>query len=95
MESKCKFNKNGVQCSGKPKLINVKNYQTSISNYVIGCDKYQPKEYHRYKTVDPNTYEISLLRDLLNGNATMVNVNVLNKIKIVFNINCIILIIER
>ena len=80
MESKCQFNRNGVQCSGKPKLINVKNYQTSISNYIIGCDKYQPNErYYHYRKVDHATHDISLLRDLLNGNATMVNINVLNK----------------
>lgn len=74
MESKCKFRQNGVPCSGKPKLINVKNYQTLISNYVIGCDKYQPNDkYHRYIKVDPTTYDIPLLRDLLSGNTTVVN----------------------
>ena len=33
MESKCQFHRNGIPCSGKPKLINVKNYQTLISNF--------------------------------------------------------------
>jgi len=76
MESKCQFHRNGILCSGKPKLINVKNYQTSISNYVIGCDKYQFNDkYHRYIKVDPMTYGIPLLRDLLNGNAVIVNFN--------------------
>src|SRR5690242_9979845 len=73
MESKCRFQQNGVLCPGKPKLINVKNYQTSISNYVIGCDKYQSNDkYHRYIKVDPTTYDIPLLRDLFSGNAIMV-----------------------
>ncbi|GET50862.1 hypothetical protein GLOIN_2v1773466 [Rhizophagus irregularis DAOM 181602=DAOM 197198] len=69
MESKCKFKQNGISCSGKPKLINLKNYQTSTSNYIIGCDKYKLNDkYHRYIKVDPATYDIPLLRDLLNGN---------------------------
>jgi hypothetical protein len=55
-------------------LINVKNYQTSTSNYVIGCNKYKPNDkYHRYKKVDPTTYDIALLRDLFNGKAVVVS----------------------
>jgi hypothetical protein len=72
MESKCKFKQN--TCSGKPKLISIKNYQTSTSNYIIGCDKYKPDDrFHRYIKVDPATYDIPLLRDLLNGNVVIVS----------------------
>ena len=75
MESKCKFQQNGIPCSGKPKLINIKNYQTSISTYVIDCDKYKPNDkYHWYIKVDPSTIDIILLRDLFNGNAMIVRV---------------------
>jgi len=74
MDSQCQFRQNGINCIGKPKLINVINHQTSISNYVIGCDKYKLNDkYHRYIKIDSNVYDISLLRDLLNGNAIMVN----------------------
>ncbi len=73
MESKCQFHQNRIPCSGKPKLINIKNYQTSVSNYIIGCDKYQFNDkYHRYIKVDPTIYDISLLNNLFNGNAIMV-----------------------
>jgi hypothetical protein len=76
MESKCKFKQDGISCSGKPKLINIKNYQTSTSNYIIGCDKYKLNDkYHRYIKVDPTTYDVPLLRDLLNGNVVMVSLN--------------------
>ena len=73
MESKCQFHQNGIPCLGKPKLINIKNYQTSVSNYIIGCDKYQFNDkYHHYIKVDPTIYDISLLNNLFNGNAIMV-----------------------
>ncbi len=52
---------------------NIKNYQTSVSNYIIGCDKYQFNDkYYRYIKVDPTIYDISLLNNLFNGNAIMV-----------------------
>ena len=75
MKSKCQFHQNGISYSGKPKLINVKNYQTSISNYVIDCDKYQlNNKYHHYIKVDLTAYDILLLRNLLNGNAKVVRI---------------------
>jgi len=74
MESKCRFRQNGIPCDGKPTLVNVKNYQTSTSKYIIGCDKHKINDkYHRYKIVDPTIYDIALLRDLLNGKAIMVS----------------------
>ncbi len=76
MKSKCKFKQNGLFCSGKPKLINLKNYQTSTSNYIIGCDKYKLNDkYHQYIKVDPATYDIPLLHDLLNNNVVVVSLN--------------------
>ena len=79
MESKCRFKQNGISCDGKPKLINVKNCQTSTSNYVIDCDKYKFNDkYHRYKKVDPTIYDITLLRNLLKGKAVMVRFNIIN-----------------
>jgi hypothetical protein len=99
MESKCKFKQNGISCSGKPKLINLKNYQTSTSNYIIGCDKYKLNDkYHRYIKVDPATYDIPLLRDLLNGNVVMVSLNlycILCNIILIINNISLLLIIGR
>lgn len=60
---------------GKAKLVVVKNRQTSISSYIIGCDKFQ--RYHRYIKVDPSTIDIALLRDLFNGNAIVVRIRIL------------------
>ena len=86
MESKCRFKQDGIPCDGKPKLINVKNYQTSTSNYIIGCDKYKFNDkYHRYKKVDPTTHDIALLRDLLNGKAVMVSLFLILEIYILIN----------
>lgn len=69
---------NGITCTGNPKLIIVKNRQTSVSSYVIGCDKYQPNDrYHRYKKVDPSLIDIALLRDLFNGNAIVVRIRII------------------
>jgi hypothetical protein len=63
---------------GKAKLVVVKNRQTSISSYIIGCDKFQPNDrYHRYIKVDPSTIDIALLRDLFNGNAIVVRIRIL------------------
>jgi len=60
---------------GKAKLVVVKNRQTSISSYIIGCDKFQ--RYHHYIKVDPSTIDIALLRDLFNGNAIVVRIRIL------------------
>ncbi|GET04687.1 hypothetical protein GLOIN_2v1545568 [Rhizophagus clarus] len=60
------FKGNGIICSGKPKLINIKNYQSSTSNYAIACDVYKLNDkHHRYIKVDPAIY------DLLNCNVAM------------------------
>jgi len=86
MESKCRFKQDGIPCDEKPKLINVKNYQTSTSNYIIGCDKYKFNDkYHRYKKVDPTTHDIALLRDLLNGKTVMVSLFLILEIYILIN----------
>lgn len=76
LESKCNFKQNGKLCAGKPKLVIVKNYQTSISSYIIGCDKYkQNDKYHWYIKIDPSIINIALLRDLFNGSARVVRKN--------------------
>ena len=86
MESKCRFKQDGIPCDRKPKLINVKNYQTSTSNYIIGCDKYKFNDkYHQYRKVDPTTYDIALLRDLLNGKTVMVSLFLILEIYILIN----------
>ena len=79
-ESKYQFHQNRTPYLENLKLISVKNYQTSITNYIIGCDKYQLNDkYHHYIKVNPITYDIFLLHNLFNKNAIIIKI-IYNKI---------------
>ncbi|CAG8801567.1 709_t:CDS:1, partial [Dentiscutata erythropus] len=65
LESKCKFQQNGVSCSGSAKLGKIVNYSANITSYFIGCTKYQKNEkWHRFIKVNLDEIDLPLLKKL-------------------------------
>lgn len=57
---------------GEPKLIRLKEKDTSNFRWIIGCTKYKPREqWHRYIEIDIQKNDIELLYKLFNGEATV------------------------
>ena len=67
-EIRCKFEQNGIPCSGKPKLIRLIEKGTNKMRWIIGCTNYKPKEqWHRFREIDIQKNDIDLLRKLFSG----------------------------
>ncbi|CAG8809957.1 5231_t:CDS:2, partial [Gigaspora rosea] len=67
-ESQCKFQCNGILCSGFAKLGKIVNYLTNTSSYFIGCTKYrQNDKWHRFIKININEIDLSLLKKLFAG----------------------------
>ena len=66
-ESKCKFESNNIQCTGKAELKKIKRNGTTVITYIIGCENYTPGDkWHRYMKISEDI-DLTLLKNLFDG----------------------------
>jgi hypothetical protein len=68
-ESVCTFKRDNIPCDGGPHVGKITNFQTNVTSYFIGCNKYQKDDrWHRYIKIKPEEIDVSLLQNLFMGN---------------------------